>query len=146
MNATMSASTPRTVQPAGSIPRPWLWQVWAAIIVGLVAMLAVHYTFQPPLAVTSPTLSFLGDTCTVSFRATNNTDQAIFASFVVIAGIVSPAGDSTPPTDTEVVRKTLSVTLTPKQTANLSSEFSVSDQPRPNNARIEIETNNKPVQ
>jgi hypothetical protein len=65
---------------------------------------------------------------------------------LVIAGIGIPGGDSTPPTYIEFARNTVSVSLAPKESKNLSCEFPVAGRTRPNTARIEIASTNNQVQ
>ena len=142
----MSAQTQQVAPQAGSLPKPWLWQVWAAVIIALVVTLTAHFALRPPLAITPPSLSFLGDTCTVAFRATNNTSEPTSASLLVIAGIGIPGGDSTPPTHIEFARNTVSVSLSPGESKNLSCEFPVGGRTRPNAARIEIASTKIQVQ
>lgn len=138
MNVNMSAQTERFVPPAGSVARPWLWQIWAAVVVAFALAVIAHFAFKPAFAITPPTLSFLGDTCTVTFRTTNNTKLPGSTSLLVIAGVGTPGGDSTPPTYTEFARKTVSVLLAPKESKALSCEFPVAGSYLPNTVRVEI--------
>jgi len=145
MNASDSHPTGRAVPQAGSLPWPWPWHVWVAIGVAFAVTFTANFALKPSLAITPPALSFFGDNCTVTFRATNNTDERASASLLVIVGIGTPGGDSTSPTYTEFARKTVSVTLAPKQAANLSCEFPVAGRSRPNTARVEIASYNKTI-
>ena len=134
----MNTQTKWAVPSAGSVSRPWLWQVWAAVIILFVVTLALPFALPPPLAVTPPTLSFLGDTCTVTARATNHTDQSTAAKLLVMVGIGTPTGRYRPPAYSEFARKTVPLSLAPKESRTFSCEFLVAGHPLPNTARIEI--------
>jgi hypothetical protein len=141
----MSTEARRIVPPAGSIPRPWMWQVWAAVVVLFVATIGLHFALPAPLALTPPTLSFLGETCTVAFHATNHTDQPTTATLLVIIGIGTPASRYSPPNYSECARKTVPLCLAPKESRKISCEFSVAGRQLPNTAQIEIASSAVPA-
>ena len=139
----MSTQTGRIIPPAGSIPQPWPWRVWAALLITFAAVLTAHFAFAPPLAISPATLSFLGDSCAVHFRVTNTTGHPTAASLYVILGIGSSGSESTPPSYTEYARKKVSVRLAPKESTSLSSEFAITGHWPPNTARVEIVSTDK---
>ena len=139
----MSTQTGRIIPPAGSIPQPWPWRVWAALLITFAAVLTAHFAFAPPLAISPATLSFLGDSCAVHFRVTNTTGHPTAASLYVILGIGSSGSESAPPSYTEYARKKVSVRLAPKESTSLSSEFAITGRWPPNTARIEIVSTDK---
>jgi len=139
----MSTQTGRIIPPAGSIPQPWPWRVWAALLITFAAVLTAHFAFAPPLAISPATLSFLGDSCAVHFRVTNTTGHPTAASLRVIIGIGAPGTESAPPSCTEFARNTVFVRLAPKESTSLSSEFAITGRWPPNTARIEIVSTDK---
>ena len=130
--------TGRTVPPAGSIRRPWLWQVFAAAFVALAAALIAHFIFKPDLELSSPTLSFQDDICRAAFHAKNNTDQSASGRLRVIIGVGTPGGDANPPKYRELARKELSLSLAAGESKELYCDFPFSARSRPNTGRIEI--------
>ena len=104
----MSTPAKRIVPPAGSIPGPWLWQIWA------------------------------GDTCTVTFCATNYTARPSTATLFVIVGFGTSAANYSPPSYSDFARKKLPLSLAPEESRNFSCEFPVINRPLPNTARIEV--------
>lgn len=134
----MSTRTQHEISPAGSVRRPWLWQVWAAIVIAFAIALAAHFALNPPLAISPPAITNLGNTYTVSFSATNNTDKRVTANLLIIAGIGRGSGKSGRPIYTEFARRPVSVKLWPKERKNLSLDFPIVGWPRPNTARVEI--------
>lgn len=112
--------------------------MWVAIIAVFSVALATHFAFKPSLAISPPVISHLGNTCTVSFNATNNTDKHVTANLVVIVRIGIRGGKSGRSSDTEFARKPISTSFWPKESKDLSCEFPVSGWPRPNTARVEI--------
>ena len=94
---------------------------------------------------TSPTLSFDGDVCTVVFQATNNTGRRVSASLRVTAGLGTPAGGYTPPAYVEFARSTISVSLDRRESKSLSCEFPVKARRPPNTARVEIASTNNGI-
>ncbi|MEQ1862674.1 MAG: hypothetical protein ABMA13_22365 [Chthoniobacteraceae bacterium] len=107
-------------------------------MIGLAVLLAARFALKPPLEISPPALSVRGETCTVSFSATNNSNQPIRASLLVVAGCGTRGGQSAPPRYVEVARETVSVRLWPKESKRLSCEFPLAGRSRPNTARIEI--------
>ena len=150
--AAVSVQTDRGIPPAGSTRRPWPWRFWGACVLAFVATLIAHFAFKPALAITPATVLRLGDICTVAFEATNNINQPASASLLVIIGCGTPGGDSSPPTYHELARKTMAVTLAPKETKSLTCDLPLVIDPgphhaipTPNDVRVEIASYNQQV-
>jgi hypothetical protein len=142
----MSTQTKRTVPPAGSVQRPWLWRLWVALIVAFFLAIGAHYVFRPDLQVSTPTLSFRDGICTASFDATNHTDHPTSAVLHVIIGSGSPGSDSSPPSYTEIARKALGISLPPKTRQTFTCDLPLpTPTTRANTARIEFAPHNTQI-
>ena len=143
----VSADPPirKSVPNAGSLPRPWLWQIWVAVFIAFILALAAHFIFRTQLALSSPSFLTLGDTCTVTSEATNNTRQRVEASLVFTIGVGrNPKTGSGRYAD--LGRRTVSIVLAPGEHRAVSCEFSLADHQRPNIAQVEVESSNIPNQ
>ncbi len=127
----------RSVPPAGSTRKPWLWQIWLALLIAFALALTAHFMLRPDFALSPPILSFRDDTVTVTSEATNRTDWPITAVLRIIVGLGSPGTDARPPRYVELARRELAVSLGPCETRVISTKFPASPR-RPNTARIEI--------
>jgi len=146
MNASTSPPMRQTIPNAGSLPRPWLWQVWMGVCIAFLLALVAQFVFPSPLALSSPSFLTIGDTCTVTSEATNNTKQRVEASlaFTIVFG-TSPRRSSSG-RYADLGRRTVSIVLAPGEHRAVSCEFSLADHQRPNIAQVEVESSNIPNQ
>ena len=138
-SASLNRKVERVVPPAGSTRRPWPWQIFAAIASAFVAAFLVRLAFPPALATTSPTLLYIGETCTIAFQATNNADSPVSASILVTAGLRGRGNKiSMSRPYVELASTTLAVTLAAREVRNLTWDFPLATGPHPNISQIEI--------
>lgn len=143
MRTAANLPTDHAVPNAGSLPRPWLWQVWVGIAIAFAAALTGYYAIRRPLSVTPPTLSCLGDTCTVAFTSDNNTDEARSVTFRVGIGLGTVTRKSGAGRYAEFAHQTVAVTLAPHESRKISCDFVSASQHRPNVAQVEITANQR---
>jgi hypothetical protein len=122
MSRAANIYTGQTIPPAGSTQRPWLSSLWVVLLAGFLVVVAVRHIFPPALEFSTPTIWTHDSTGTIEFEATNTTNQSVIATLQIVVGHGTPGNNSRPPTYAELARKTLSISLRPKERKSFHSD------------------------